>query len=144
MTILPKRLSASRKIVWGIRCAHMDFNQYDWLAWVEFKLNCWLSIFPDAIIANSHVGREYHVALGYPAEKTVVIPNGIDTERFCPDPLARSRVRAEWGINEQEKLIGLVGRLDPMKDHPVFIEAAALLAKKRSEVRFVCVGGGAG
>jgi glycosyltransferase involved in cell wall biosynthesis len=117
-------------------------RQYDWLAWVEFKVNCWLSILPDAIIANSHVGRDYHLALGYPAEKTVVIPNGIDTERFRPNPLARRRIREEWGIKEQEELIGLVGRLDPMKDHPIFIEAAALLAKRRSEIRFVCVGGG--
>ncbi len=72
----------------------------------------------------------------------VVIPNGIDAERFCPDPEARSQIRSEWGIAEHEKLIGLVGRLDPMKDHPIFLEAAACLAKKRKETRFVCVGGG--
>jgi glycosyltransferase involved in cell wall biosynthesis len=29
-----------------------------------------------------------------------------------------------------------------MKDHPNFLNAAALLAKKRKETRFVCVGGG--
>lgn len=142
MTMIPKLLTLSTKVVWGIRCSHIDLRQYDWLAWIEFKLNCWLSRVPDAIIANSHVGRDYHLALGYPAEKTLVIPNGIDTERFRPDPLARIRIRSEWGVTEQEKLIGLVGRLDPMKDHPVFIEAAALLADKRSDTRFVCVGGG--
>ncbi len=142
MTMIPKFLTLCTKVVWGVRCSHIDLRQYDWLAWVEFKVNCWLSILPDAIIANSHVGRDYHLALGYPAEKTVVIPNGIDTERFRPNPLARRRIREEWGIKEQEELIGLVGRLDPMKDHPVFIEAAALLAKRRSEIRFVCVGGG--
>jgi len=142
MTMIPKFLTLCTKVVWGVRCSHIDLRQYDWLAWVEFKVNCWLSILPDAIIANSHVGRDYHLALGYPAEKTVVIPNGIDTERFRPNPLARRRIREEWGIKEQEELIGLVGRLDPMKDHPIFIEAAALLAKRRSEIRFVCVGGG--
>ena len=142
MTMIPKFLTLCTKVVWGVRCSHIDLRQYDWLAWVEFKVNCWLSILPDAIIANSHVGRDYHLALGYPADKTVVIPNGIDTERFRPNPLARCRIREEWGIKEQEELIGLVGRLDPMKDHPIFIEAAALLAKRRSEIRFVCVGGG--
>ena len=142
MTMIPRFLTLCTKVVWGVRCSHIDLRQYDWLAWVEFKVNCWLSILPDAIIANSHVGRDYHLALGYPAEKTVVIPNGIDTERFRPNPLARRRIREEWGIKEQEELIGLVGRLDPMKDHPIFIEAAALLAKRRSEIRFVCVGGG--
>jgi glycosyltransferase involved in cell wall biosynthesis len=120
----------------------MDFRQYDWLAWFGSKLNCWLSIFPDAIIVNSHVGREYHLALGYPAEKTVTIPNGIDTERFRPNLMAGKGIRSEWGITEQEKLIGLVGRLDPMKDHPIFLKAAALLVNKRNDTRFVCVGGG--
>jgi glycosyltransferase involved in cell wall biosynthesis len=35
-----------------------------------------------------------------------------------------------------------VGRLDPMKDHSVFLEAAAVLANTRKETRFVCIGSG--
>jgi glycosyltransferase involved in cell wall biosynthesis len=132
----------STKVVWGIRCGYMDYSHYDWLNWIIFKLNCWLSMFPDAIIANSYTGYNYHLELGYPSAKMAVIPNGIDTDRFRPDPAARQRIRAEWGVPEQEQLIGIVGRLDPMKDHPVFIEAAALLANKRRDIRFVCVGGG--
>src|SRR6266508_1506061 len=73
----------------------------------------------------------------------VVIPNGIDTERFIPDGEARQRMRRQWEVAENQRLIGLVGRLDPMKDHPTFLRAAALLAQKRNDVRFVCVGSGA-
>ena len=51
-------------------------------------------------------------------------------------------MRLEWGIAECEKLIGQVGRLDPMKDHSTFLKAAALLAHERKDVRFVCVGEG--
>jgi glycosyltransferase involved in cell wall biosynthesis len=138
-TIL-KPLFPTMKVVWGIRCSNLDHA--DWLDKLSFKLNCWMSSFPDVIIANSHAGREYHLSAGYPAGKIVVIPNGIDTERFRPDPKARQRIRLEWGVGECEKLIGLVGRLDPMKDHPIFLEAAAFVAKKRKETRFVCVGGG--
>ena len=142
LTVFLKPFFPAAKAVWGIRCSHMDLRRYDWLYWLNVKLNCWLSRFPDAIIANSHVGRGYHVALGYPPEKTVSIPNGIDTERFHPDPAARSRIRSDWEIAEHEKLIGLVGRLDPMKDHPIFVKAAALLANTRKDTRFVCVGDG--
>jgi glycosyltransferase involved in cell wall biosynthesis len=138
-TIL-KPLFPAMKVVWGIRCSNAD--TIDWLDKVSFKLNCWLSRFPDVIIANSHAGREYHLSVGYPAEKILVIPNGIDTDRFCPDPKARQRIRSEWSVGGHEKLIGLVGRLDPMKDHPLFLEAAALLAKNRKDTRFVCVGSG--
>ena len=51
-------------------------------------------------------------------------------------------MRAEWELGEHEILVGLVGRLDPMKDHPVFLEAASRIARVRRDVRFVCVGGG--
>lgn len=71
-----------------------------------------------------------------------MIPNGIDTERYCPNREAGQQVRAEWSINEQQTLVGLVGRLDPMKDHPVFLRAAALLAQEQPDVCFVCVGDG--
>jgi glycosyltransferase involved in cell wall biosynthesis len=70
----------------------------------------------------------------------VIIPNGIDTDHFFPNAEAGNQVRAEWGVVAQERLIGLVGRMDPMKDHITFLRAASLLARKRSDVRFVCVG----
>jgi glycosyltransferase involved in cell wall biosynthesis len=142
VTAVLKPFFPATKIVWGVRSARLDWQQYDWLARANFKLSCRLSGLADAIIANSHAGRAYHIASGYPAEKMLVIPNGIDTERFRPDQQARSRVRSEWGVTARETLIGLVGRLDPMKDHPIFLEAASLLAKKRESTRFVCVGDG--
>jgi glycosyltransferase involved in cell wall biosynthesis len=72
------------------------------------------------------------------------VPNGIDTQRFQRDHQARERVRAAWGAGRQERLVGLVARLDPVKGHPTFVEAAALVASLRPGVRFVCVGGGTG
>src|SRR5262249_13039612 len=79
---------------------------------------------------------------GFPADRMIVIPNGIDTERFRVDLDARRRVRAEWCVGEEEKLVGLVGRIDPVKDHPTFLRAAALVRRERADVRFVCVGSG--
>ena len=71
-----------------------------------------------------------------------MIPNGIDTEKFRVLPDSRIKLRREWRIRDGQLLIGLVARLDPMKGHPVFLRAAALLAKERDDVRFVCVGDG--
>jgi glycosyltransferase involved in cell wall biosynthesis len=72
----------------------------------------------------------------------VVIPNGIDTERFFFDPISRVQLRSEWGVTNEEKLIGLVGRLDPVKDHQTFLEAAAMLIGKGLRLRVVCIGDG--
>jgi glycosyltransferase involved in cell wall biosynthesis len=72
----------------------------------------------------------------------MVIPNGIDTKRFSPNPAARMRVRGEWDIGEREILIGMTARLDCMKDHGTFLRAAALIVRRRNDIRFACVGEG--
>lgn len=142
LAVLLKPLFPHVRVVWGVRASNMDLGRYEWLTRLSYKAERQLSRFADRIIANSYAGRDYAVANGFPKGKMVVVPNGIDTNRFHPAPEARRRVRAEWRISEDEKLIGLVGRLDPMKDHPTFLEAAALLARKRWDVHFICVGSG--
>jgi glycosyltransferase involved in cell wall biosynthesis len=130
------------KIVWGVRASEMDGNRYDWFYRLDANLERLLSRFPDLIIANSQSGRTHVVGKGYPAQRTIVIPNGIDTRRFAPDREARARVRAELGIGEDQILIGRVGRLDPQKDYPAFLRAAAVVASRNPAARFLCVGGG--
>ena len=142
LTVVLKPLFPHMKIVWGIRSSTRDFNDEGWLDCVIIKLNAWLSRLPDVIIANSQVGRDDYLAQGYPGQKMVVIPNGVDTARFDRDPEARRRIRCEWGVTEQDRVVGVVGRLSPIKDHSNFLRAAALLAKERKHVRFVCVGDG--
>ena len=130
------------KVVWGIRASNMDLDQYGWLARMLYQLECRTSRFPAFIISNSQSGKRYHADGGFPNEKIVVIPNGIDTDRFAPDQKLREKVRAEWGLTERETLIGLVARLDQMKGHPTFLRAAAFLSCEQPNLRFVCVGDG--
>jgi glycosyltransferase involved in cell wall biosynthesis len=127
---------------WGIRASDKDFSQYDRLAQVSFRLGALFSRFADVIIANSEAGRTYYGSHGYKTGAMHVVPNGIDCNRFKPDESARARVRGEWGFGPGERLVGLVARLDPMKDHENFLRAAARVATRHPEVRFVCVGGG--
>lgn len=131
-------------VVWGVRASNMDLGRYDWLARVEFMLANALSRFADLVVCNSEAGRAYHVAGGLCAPRLVVIPNGIDTARFRPDPHARAELRREWGVGDREKVVGVVARLDVMKDHPNFLRAAARVSESHPGTRFVCVGGGAG
>ncbi|HXG45161.1 MAG TPA: glycosyltransferase [Gemmatimonadales bacterium] len=142
LSMLARRWTRRSVVVWGVRASAFETAPYDWLAVGLFRLSCRLARRADLIIANSQAGAAHHVALGYPSDRVTVVANGIDTVRFRPDPEARARQRERWGIGPGERLIGLVGRLDPMKDHPTFLSAAALLAEERPEVRFVCVGEG--
>lgn len=133
---------ARAKVVWSLRASNMDYRRYVWTAGVAFKVGARLSRFADLIILNSYAGKQHHVASGYYSARMIVIHNGIDTERYCPHPLAGQQMRRRWGIAEEETAIGLVGRLDFMKDHPVFLQAAAQLTLEWPNVRFVCVGAG--
>ena len=142
LTAFLKPLFPKTRMVWGIRASNVDLDRYDWLSRLSYRIECRLSRFANLIICNSRAGLVYAATNGFPKEKMTVIPNGIDTERFKPDAAARQRIRAAWGVAENEILIGLVARLDPIKDHPTFLRAAALLARERSDVRFVCVGDG--
>ena len=140
--LLLKTVVARIPIVWGVRASNVDLSHYDWLSRLVFRAECGVSSFADLIICNSRAGLEYVAAHGFPRRNMIVIPNGIDVDRFRPDAALRVAVRREWSIARNEILIGLVGRLDPMKDHATFFQAAALLSKRRYNLRFVCVGDG--
>ncbi|HVG33481.1 MAG TPA: glycosyltransferase [Pyrinomonadaceae bacterium] len=140
--VLLKPLLRGTKIIWGVRASVIDFANYDWFARLNFRLQSFFSRFADLIIFNSDAGRTHHLSEGFPAAKSLVIHNGIDTERFKPERVAGLRLRAELGISNEMVLIGHVARLDPVKDHPTFLKAAALLCRERDDVRFLMVGGG--
>ena len=66
-----------------------------------------------------------------------VVGNGVDLERFAPDPEGRRRVRAELGIADDELLVGTIGRRVREKGLAEFAEAANALAGKAT---FIWVG----
>lgn len=130
------------KVVWGIRASSVDPAQCPWLSQAMFHVGARLSRFADLIIANSEAGARYFASKGYVSDRMVVIPNGINTRRFAPDPAAGAALRVEWGVAPETPLVGIVARLNPMKDHQGFLRAASLVHAKRPDVRFMCVGDG--
>lgn len=142
LTICLKLFFPATKMIWGIRGSNYDLDLANWRSYPYRLLENLFSHFADLIIINSYAGCNDYLKRGFPVNKMVVIPNGIDTDLFQPNPQARAKIRQEWRIPDDIILIGLVGRLDPMKDHPTFLKAAALLCAERENVRFVCVGVG--
>jgi glycosyltransferase involved in cell wall biosynthesis len=66
---------------------------------------------------------------GYRPRRIEVINNGIDTERFVPNPTARARLRTALGIASNAKVAIHVARTDPMKNQGMFIETIAKLPR---------------
>jgi glycosyltransferase involved in cell wall biosynthesis len=144
---ISKPLFPSVKVVWGLRSAMHELPaapRGDWLRAIAPRVESLVSGLADAIVANSHAARSEAMARGMDGAKIFVVPNGIDCAFFRPDAAGRARVRAEWGIPERAPLVGMVARLDPVKNHAAFLAAAAMVAAARADARFVCVGRGEG
>lgn len=81
---------------------------------------------------NTHVsaeGMQAMIARGaVPAGRIIVMPNGIDTERFRPDPAWRGAARAALGIGPEQRLVLQVGRLVPEKNQVLLLDAFARVA----------------
>lgn len=133
---LAARLAGCQNLIWNLRCSNMDNKRYGRLV----ALLARLSAVPKAIIANSHAGKEWHQACGYHPRQWRVIANGIDTNRFRPAPEARTRWRAKLGFDNGKVLVGMVARLDPMKDHAAFLGVAARLSSSRPDMAFLVAG----
>ena len=79
-----------------------------------------------------------------PASKTVIIPLGIQLENFIVDKVQkRKNFRERFKIHNNQIAIGIVGRLAPIKNHYLFIDAAIILLKQNIEsLTFFIVGDG--
>ena len=71
-----------------------------------------------------------------------VIPPGLDLEPFVATRRSDDGVRAELGFRPDAPLVGLSGRLVPIKGVHYFIEAAQQISSRLPHVRFVVVGDG--
>ncbi len=91
----------------------------------------------DVVIANSAYTRGL-ITGHYPwAEPQIeVIHRGTDLRQFSPQAVGPARVealRADWGIEADERVVLLAARLTGWKGHRVLIEAAALLKRQGLE-----------
>jgi glycosyltransferase involved in cell wall biosynthesis len=100
----------------------------------------------NAIIAISDLQKKelvevYKIA---PASKIFTIPLGFSLEKYSIDQdKKRIEFRNKYGFAESEILIGIIGRIVPIKNHEMFVEVAAIVKKKSgNNVRFAIIGDG--
>lgn len=95
----------------------------------------------DAGIAPTRFQRDRHpVAL---RDKIAVIHDGIDTDRFAPDPEATVHLRvAGVSLSPGEEVITFVARnLEPYRGYHIFMRALPEILAARPKARAVIVGG---
>jgi len=72
-------------------------------------------------------------------DKVSRISVGIDEGFFCPRPPDR-RWKDTLDIEENDLVVGIVGRLSPVKGHKYFIQAAEVVARKTERTKFIIAG----
>ncbi|AFL69154.1 glycosyltransferase [Sulfurospirillum barnesii] len=130
------------KIIWGFRASNMDFKQYGLMAKWLFFLQKILSKRVNCIITNSYASQRFHTQEGFMMEQSCVIPNGIDTQRFCPNALKTVTCKKQYGVGHGQIIVGLVARIDVMKGHEIFVRVAKKLLEENERFCFVAIGSG--
>jgi glycosyltransferase involved in cell wall biosynthesis len=82
------------------------------------------------------------LALGFPAERSRVIPYGVDTERFAPDPARRLVWRQRLGIPASATVLLGVGRMAAKKGFGVLATVLAALLEGTPDLHVVLAGDG--
>ncbi|WP_018144027.1 glycosyltransferase [Thioalkalivibrio sp. AKL6] len=139
---LTRRLGHRGPVFWNVRHSVHDLaHEKRGTRWV-IRTGAWLSRHPARIVYNSAAAAAQHEALGFASSGRVVLPNGFDLGRFCPEPEAPGGLRAQLGIGAETWLLGMVGRAHPMKNHAGLVAALAQLVQSGVDVHCVMVGTG--
>jgi glycosyltransferase involved in cell wall biosynthesis len=103
-----------------------------------------LDLTTDRYLVNSTAIVDELVGRGrLPRSKMQVIHNGIDLAGLPPFEPARAAARRAAGFDPDRRLVAQVGRLEPQKDYPTYLAAAARVAARVPDVDFLAVGDGA-
>jgi glycosyltransferase involved in cell wall biosynthesis len=125
----------------GTRLLHVEHEFYTLQPVKEQRLLRAIAPLARRVVAVSDEIADFLVErVRLPRARVVVIPNGVDTERFAP--------RAADGPDDVAGLsgapvIGTVGRLDPAKDHVTMLQAFCAVRAAVPSARLVIVGDGA-
>lgn len=99
-------------------------------------------VVPERIVACSRAARDHHVACGYAASGIQVIGNGFTLPALYGAAAADGYLHHRLGIAEGTRLIGMIGRYYPAKDHAGFIKAARIVRQRVPNVAFILCGDG--
>ncbi len=114
--------------------------------WQKAVVALWedrLPRFARGMTVDTRFTQQRNIALGFPAERIVYVPNGVDRERFGPvDPRQLQDLRQRLGL-EGKRVVAYVGSMS-LVNHPVnlLLDAFGSVRRQCSDAALILVGGG--
>ncbi len=99
----------------------------------------------DLVVTVSYAMKDELIQLGFPKEKIQVSYNGVDPQKYNPAKVSEKdtqRIRAKYGIKDDELMILFLGRLVGVKGVDKLIMAMPHILSKIPKARLVIVGVG--
>lgn len=95
----------------------------------------------DRVIVVAEAGRTVLCAEGVPDARILTIHNGIDAGRFLIGE-DRWGMRARLGLTREQPMIGIIARLDPIKNHASLLRAMVRVRATHPEAMLLIIGDG--
>ena len=109
-------------------------NKRDFFHTVRFSaIDAWIS--PLKFLANQVVKKTR-----FDAKKIHIVPLGVDVEKLIGKKISRSNARRILNVPDSGKIIGVIGRIDPLKGQLFLIEALRKLRDSRMNLNLLIVG----
>lgn len=139
---LAARLAGIHEVVWRIGTTDVSKGRSKLtvlLRWLCAKLS---HSIPHTVLCAANAAQLAHLAVGYCANKMMVLPNGFDMQHLRADPSEALALRTACGFGSDDVVIGILGRFNAVKDQRNFIRAAGILIQRHENARFLIVGRG--
>ncbi|MBN1766702.1 MAG: glycosyltransferase family 4 protein [Sedimentisphaerales bacterium] len=94
------------------------------------------------IAISPAIAQELQRRIGIDGSRITLIPNAVDTDVFTPDRSLREKFRQQFQAQEDDLVIGFVGRLNYVKGADMALDALPLLLEHSKKYRLVMVGDG--
>ncbi|HWI83109.1 glycosyltransferase family 4 protein, partial [Ramlibacter sp.] len=137
---LAARLAKVPVVIWGIRTTDVAKGGSRVTPMIRWLCARSSAVIPDKIVCAAEAARRLHVALGYRADRMLVIPNGLDIGSWNPASEDGAQLRRQLGIDESACTVGTLGRFSHVKDQHNFVRAAGIVGARDTRVRFLMVG----
>ncbi len=137
-----KMTKCKSALIWNIHHTLYDIKLEKLMTRQVIRLNRLFSSSPDMLLYVSQQSRKLHENYGYKPETGFVLPNGTDVDKFSFSQATGKKIRAQLDVPDDARVVGHAARLHPMKNHPMLIQAAVIIASKSPDVHFLFAGKG--